>query len=112
MTSMSTERRAATQDNEEHGFLVAEQIRQLDKSSIDIILEPLGRNTAPALTLAALASSSEGQDALMLVMPTDHVIRDKAAFFASVKQGARLAGKGYLVTFGISPTMPETGYGY
>ncbi len=98
--------------NEEHRFLVAEQLRQLDKSAASIILEPVGRNTAPALTLAALDNDSKGLDPVLLVMPADHVIRDKAAFHQAVTKGAELASKGYLVTFGIIPTSPETGYGY
>jgi mannose-1-phosphate guanylyltransferase / mannose-6-phosphate isomerase len=98
--------------NEEHRFLVAEQIRQLGGKPSDIILEPAGRNTAPALTLAALAITQGGQDGVMLVMPSDHVIQDRAAFVNAVRQGAELAAQGALVTFGIVPTSPQTGYGY
>jgi mannose-1-phosphate guanylyltransferase/mannose-6-phosphate isomerase len=98
--------------NEEHRFLVAEQIRQLDRIAADIILEPAGRNTAPALTLAALALTRDGSDPLMLVMPADHLIQDTAAFHAAVREGAALAASGRLVTFGIVPMTPETGYGY
>jgi mannose-1-phosphate guanylyltransferase/mannose-6-phosphate isomerase len=98
--------------NEEHRFLVAEQIRQLDRTATDIILEPSGRNTAPALTLAALALTRDGGDPLMLVMPADHLIQDTAAFHAAVREGAALANSGRLVTFGIVPMAPETGYGY
>ena len=98
--------------NEEHRFLVAEQLRQLNESATSIILEPMGRNTAPALTLAAIDNHSKGQDPVLLVMPADHVILDKAAFHNAVAKGAELASKGYLVTFGIVPTRPETGYGY
>jgi mannose-1-phosphate guanylyltransferase/mannose-6-phosphate isomerase len=98
--------------NEEHRFLVAEQMRQLGKSSSSIILESLGRNTAPALTLAALALVQNAEDGVMLVMPADHVIQDSLAFHAVVQQGAALAQEGSLVTFGIVPTQAETGYGY
>ena len=99
--------------NEEHRFLIAEQMRQLGKAPADIVLEPVGRNTAPALTLAALALLKHApDDALMLVMPADHIIQDTDNFRAAVEQGAALAEKGRLVTFGIVPTAPETGYGY
>lgn len=95
--------------NEEHRFLVAEQLRQIDRIPSDILLEPVGRNTAPALTLAALATEP---DSVMLVMPADHVIRDRVAFHAAVERGYSEALAGKLVTFGIVPTQPETGYGY
>ncbi len=99
--------------NEEHRFLIAEQLRQLGKKPADIILEPVGRNTAPALTLAALAlQKTSPDDALMLVMPADHVIQNVSEFHAVVEAGALLAEKGLLVTFGIVPAAPETGYGY
>ena len=98
--------------NEEHRFLVAEQMRQQGTSPRSIMLEPLGRNTAPALTLAALALMRNGEDGIMLVMPADHVIQNAVAFHAAVQQGAALAQDGSLVTFGIVPTEPETGYGY
>jgi len=95
--------------NEEHRFLVAEQLRAIDRKPRDILLEPVGRNTAPALTLAALATEP---DSVMLVMPADHVIHDRAAFHAAVQTGYAEAASGRLVTFGIVPTQPETGYGY
>ncbi len=98
--------------NEEHRFLVAEQMRLLGKSPASILLEPLGRNTAPALTLAALALMQDAEDGIMLVMPADHVIQNAVAFHVAVQQGAALAQEGSLVTFGIVPTEPETGYGY
>lgn len=98
--------------NEEHRFLVAEQLRQIDRMPQDILLEPFGRNTAPALTLAALAVRAREPDALMLVMPADHVIRNQAAFHDAVQKGRVEALAGRLVTFGIVPTQPETGYGY
>ena len=98
--------------NEEHRFLVAEQLRDMNVAPADIVLEPVGRNTAPALTLAALAATSGGEDPLLLVMPADHVIRDIAAFHAAVRQATELAEQGRLVTFGIVPQSAETGYGY
>ena len=103
--------------NEEHRFLVAEHSRQLGMSPSCIILEPAGRNTAPALTLAALTLSdglgdAADSDPVMLVMPADHVIRDVKAFQSAVQRGAALAESGWLVTFGIVPTSPKTGYGY
>ena len=98
--------------NEEHRFLVAEQLRQIDRMPQDILLEPFGRNTAPALTLAALAVTAREPEAVMLVMPADHVVRDQAVFHAAVQKGKVEALAGRLVTFGIVPTQPETGYGY
>ena len=98
--------------NEEHRFLVAEQLRQIDRMPQDILLEPCGRNTAPALTLAALAIAAREPGSVMLVMPADHVIRNQAVFHAVVQKGRDEALAGRLVTFGIVPTQPETGYGY
>ncbi len=95
--------------NEAHRFLVAEQLRQLDLQPQAIILEPVGRNTAPAIALAALRARPE---ALLLVLPADHVIRDVKAFQAAVRAATSAAQAGKLVTFGIVPTAPETGYGY
>lgn len=98
--------------NEEHRFLVAEQLRQIDRVPRDILLEPFGRNTAPALTLAALAIATHEPDAVILVMPADHVVGDRSAFHVAVQKGREAALTGRLVTFGIVPTSPETGYGY
>ncbi len=102
--------------NEVHRFLAAEQVRGLGKAPSRIILEPVGRNTAPALTLAALALSDNHQgqelDPVMLAMPADHVIKDVEGFRRTVQEGAALAQCGYIVTFGIVPTAPSTGYGY
>ena len=95
--------------NDAHRFLVAEQLRQLDIRPQAIILEPVGRNTAPAIALAALRSAP---GALLLVLPADHVIRDVAAFQTAVRVATAAARAGRLVTFGIVPTGPETGYGY
>jgi mannose-1-phosphate guanylyltransferase/mannose-6-phosphate isomerase len=98
--------------NEEHRFLVAEQVRRLGKEPEAIVLEPQGRNTAPALTIAALYLVDKDADAVMVVMPADHVIPDPAAFTAAVEQAGQLAQAGYLVTFGVVGDKPETGYGY
>jgi mannose-1-phosphate guanylyltransferase/mannose-6-phosphate isomerase len=98
--------------NDEHRFLVAEQVREAGRKPAAIILEPAGRNTAPALTLAALALSKADAGAFMLVMPADHMITNVAAFQAAVTRALAIAGENLLVTFGIVPTSPETGYGY
>jgi mannose-1-phosphate guanylyltransferase/mannose-6-phosphate isomerase len=98
--------------NEEHRFLVAEQVAALGKTPETIILEPEGRNTAPALTLAALYLSCRVPDSLMVVMPADHVITDREGFLESVRRGRGPAASGSLVTFGVVPDTPETGYGY
>jgi len=98
--------------NEEHRYLVAEQVAALGKTPATIILEPEGRNTAPALTLAALYLARNTPDSLMLVMPADHVITEREAFLEAVHKGCGPAGVGSLVTFGVVPDAPETGYGY
>jgi mannose-1-phosphate guanylyltransferase len=95
--------------NEEHRFFVAEQLREIDALG-KIILEPVGRNTAPAIALAALAEKEN--DALLLVLAADHVIADQKAFTESVMRAVPLAEDGKLVTFGIVPNEPHTGYGY
>jgi len=98
--------------NEDHRFIAAEQVRQLGVSGASILLEPVGRNTAPAIALAALQAISKDPGAVLLVLAADHVIEDEAAFRAAVEQAEPLAASGKLVTFGIVPTAPETGYGY
>jgi mannose-1-phosphate guanylyltransferase/mannose-6-phosphate isomerase len=98
--------------NEAHRFLVAEQFRVLGRRPAAIVLEPKGRNTAPALTLAALAAVADGRDPVLLVMPADHTMRDEAGFRAAVTDGFTLAEQGAVITFGIVPDKPETGYGY
>lgn len=98
--------------NEEHRFIAAEQLRQIKQLSHNIILEPVGRNTAPAIALAAFAAQKKGQDPLLLVLAADHVVADKAIFQAAVMQARVLASDNKLVTFGIVPHKPETGYGY
>ncbi|PJK99801.1 mannose-1-phosphate guanylyltransferase/mannose-6-phosphate isomerase [Stenotrophomonas maltophilia] len=98
--------------NEEHRFVAAEQLQQVGAEAAAIILEPVGRNTAPAIAVAALEATRGGTDALLLVLPSDHVITDEAAFRSAVQAAASAADAGKLVTFGIVPTGPETGYGY
>ncbi|NGP53767.1 mannose-1-phosphate guanylyltransferase/mannose-6-phosphate isomerase [Thioalkalivibrio sp. XN8] len=101
--------------NEEHRFLVAEQLRAAGVKPAAILLEPVGRNTAPAVALAAataLQEQAQGVDPVLLVLPADHVIRDPATFRRAVAAGAKLAEEGKLVTFGVVPDRPETGYGY
>ena len=98
--------------NVEHRFLIAEQMREAGVAPAAIVLEPEGRNTAPAAAVAALLLAQKDPGALMLLMPADHVIRDGAAFQDAVRRAAAAAAKGYLVTFGIAPDAPETGYGY
>jgi len=98
--------------NEEHRFLVAEQLRQVGVEHASILLEPVARNTAPAIAAAALQARRDGDDPVLLVLPSDHVIRDAAAFRAAVREAFSAAADGALVTFGIVPSAPETGYGY
>ncbi|PWI03096.1 mannose-1-phosphate guanylyltransferase/mannose-6-phosphate isomerase [Stenotrophomonas maltophilia] len=98
--------------NEEHRFVAAEQLQRVGAEPAAIILEPVGRNTAPAIAVAALEATRDGADALLLVLPSDHVITDEAAFRNAVQAAASAAEAGKLVTFGIVPTGPETGYGY
>lgn len=98
--------------NNEHRFIVAEQLRANQTIASDIILEPMGRNTAPAITLAALAAIDNGDDPLLLVLAADHVIQDVMAFQRAVVNAREFAIQGKLVTFGIVPTQAETGYGY
>ena len=95
----------------DHRFIVAEQLREININSQEIILEPIGRNTAPAIAAAAMSLMHQPDD-LMLVLPADHVILDVNAFEIAVKSAAVAAEEGYLVTFGITPENPETGYGY
>ncbi len=97
--------------NETHRFSVAEQLAAIELDS-RIVLEPTGRNTAPAVALAALCIDADENDTLMLVMPADHIVKDISAFQTVVQSGAKAALDGQLVTFGIVPTRPETGFGY
>jgi mannose-1-phosphate guanylyltransferase/mannose-6-phosphate isomerase len=98
--------------NEEHRFMVAEQLRQMDLQAGALILEPKGRNTAPAVALAAVQAVAADPDSVLLVLPADHLIKDVGAFLAAVDKALPLAQEGKLMTFGVVPTAPETGYGY
>ncbi|MEM7282483.1 MAG: sugar phosphate nucleotidyltransferase, partial [Pseudomonadota bacterium] len=104
--------------NEKHRFLVAEQLRQIGVTPASIILEPVGRNTAPAVAVAALfglddaMTKNQNSDSVLLVLPADHVIANVDAFQSAVKVGYEQACQGKLVTFGIVADVPETGYGY
>jgi mannose-1-phosphate guanylyltransferase/mannose-6-phosphate isomerase len=96
----------------EHRFLVAEQLREIGVAPLGILLEPVGRNTAPAVAAAANYLRAIDPEAVMLVLPADHVIENVDAFYEAVAHASALVGQGALATFGIVPTAPETGYGY
>ncbi|WP_313400919.1 mannose-1-phosphate guanylyltransferase/mannose-6-phosphate isomerase [Stenotrophomonas sp.] len=98
--------------NEAHRFVAAEQLQQVGTTPSAILLEPVGRNTAPAIAAAALEARRNGDDPLLLVLPSDHLIRDVGQFHQAIEAAASIADQGKLVTFGIQPTAPETGYGY
>ncbi|WP_269790074.1 mannose-1-phosphate guanylyltransferase/mannose-6-phosphate isomerase [Stenotrophomonas sp. Iso1] len=98
--------------NEAHRFVAAEQLQQVGTTPSAILLEPIGRNTAPAIAAAALEARRNGDDPLLLVLPSDHLIRNVEHFHQAIIQAAAVAEQGKLVTFGIQPTAPETGYGY
>jgi len=98
--------------NQSHRFMVAEQLRQLKINNATIILEPCGRNTAPAVAIAALHALTGGEDPLLLVLPSDHLIQDVDKFQQALRSAAQIAAQGRLVTFGIVVERAETGYGY
>lgn len=98
--------------NDEHRFLAAQQLRELEDNRFNIVLESKGRNTAPAIAVAALLALKQDEDPLMLVLPADQVINDTGAFHDAIRQAEELAVQDRLVTFGIVPDSPETGYGY
>lgn len=98
--------------NQAYRFIIAEQLRELDFEDAQIILEPEGKNTAPAVTLAAFMLSKNDPDQLMLILPVDHLIEEESRFTAAIEKGSLLAKEGRLVTFGIVPTQSETAYGY
>lgn len=98
--------------NNDHRFLAAHQLQDIDITPDTIILEPIGRNTAPAIAMAALHIAAQGRDEVMLVLPADHVILDHPAFHATLAIGEKQANDGKVVTFGIVPDAPETGFGY
>ncbi|MDE1146809.1 MAG: mannose-1-phosphate guanylyltransferase/mannose-6-phosphate isomerase [Azospirillaceae bacterium] len=98
--------------NEDHRFIIAEQFREIAITPASIILEPFGRNTMPAAAVAALVALAQDPDAVLLLLPADHAILNNDAFQAAIGTAHALARQGYLVTFGITPQHPETGYGY
>ena len=98
--------------NEEHRFLAAEQLRKMGMENAPIMLEPAGRNTAPAVAIAAIQAQESGDDPVLLILAADHLIQDEAGFRASVTKALPQAEAGKLVAFGVVPTHPETGYGY
>ncbi len=98
--------------NESHRFMAAAQMQALNMTYSDIILEPVGRNTCPAITVGAMAAAKDGEDPDVLVLPADHIIREDDLFASAVRKGSELTSNGGIITFGIVPDRPETGYGY
>ncbi len=98
--------------NEEHRFMTAEQLRVIGVNADEIILEPIGKNTAPAIAVAALKAIKRDDDPVLLVLPADHVVEKVDDFYQAVQSGLEYAEQGDLITFGIVPNSPETGYGY
>jgi mannose-1-phosphate guanylyltransferase / mannose-6-phosphate isomerase len=98
--------------NEDHRFLVLDQLRELKLTPAAVLLEPIGRNTAPALTLAALQALEDGADPVLVVLSSDQTVTDEAAFTAALQRAVRVAGEGAIAILGITPDKPETGYGY
>ncbi len=98
--------------NEEHRFIVAEQMRELSIKPSSILLEPFGRNTAPAITIAALKALQIEKDPILLILSSDHEIKDNNKFLRAINLGIKHALEGYLITFGVIPSSPETGFGY
>ena len=98
--------------NDDYRFMVAEQVKETDITSNEIILEPFGRNTAPAIALAAFNAIRDGDDPVLLVLPADHVIADVETFQSALQVGKQQSEAGRLVTFGVVPDTPETGFGY
>jgi mannose-1-phosphate guanylyltransferase/mannose-6-phosphate isomerase len=98
--------------NEEHRFLALDQLREIKHVQATLLLEPMGRNTAPAITLAALQASENGQDPILVVTPADQTVQNDEAFTAALQQSIRAAALGAVVILGITPDKPETGYGY
>ncbi len=98
--------------NEEHRFIAAEQLRQIDINDADILLEPIARNTAPAITIASLRAIQNYNDPIIIVLPADHIIEDQKTFNKVLEKAIYFAKHGKIVTFGITPNKPETGFGY
>jgi len=98
--------------NEEHRFIVAEQLRQINSNNAGIILEPVGKNTAPAIAIAAMHLINENKDPILLVLSSDHLISDNQKFLESIKIASKIAEEGKMVALGVRPSKPEIGYGY
>lgn len=98
--------------SEEHRFLVLDQLREMKNVKAQLLLEPIGRNTAPALTLAALQATEKGEDPILVVTPADQTVQDQSAFTKSLHHSIEAASKGAIVVLGIKPTKPDTGFGY
>jgi mannose-1-phosphate guanylyltransferase/mannose-6-phosphate isomerase len=98
--------------NEEHRFLVLDQLREMKNIKAQLLLEPIGRNTAPALTLAALQAIDKGEDPILVVTPADQTLQDQLSFMKSLHDAIDLASKGLIIVLGIKPTKPDTGFGY
>ena len=98
--------------NEEHRFITAEQIREINVNPKSILIEPCSKNTAPAIAAAALHTFSEDEDPILLILPSDHLIKNNQSFLESIEEARLTALQGNIVTFGINPTHPATGYGY
>ena len=98
--------------NEEHRFIIAEQLREIGIKEKSIILEPIGRNTAPAIAIAALEATNKGKDPILLVLASDHYIKDESMFLKAIDSALEESKKGRIITFGVIPTSAETGYGY
>lgn len=98
--------------NESSRFMAAEQLREIGILDAQILLEPVRRNTAPAIAVAALHAQADGQDPILLILPSDHIIKNQEAFHTAIRTAEQAAAEGALVTFGIPPLGPETGYGY
>ena len=98
--------------NEEHRFLALDQLRELKDIQATLLLEPSGRNTAPALTLAALCALEQGDDPILLITPADQTIQNQPAFEKAMQSALQIAQTGAIAILGITPSTPETGYGY
>ena len=98
--------------NEDHRFIIAEQFREINIKPKSILLEPFGKNTAPAIALAAFKALETGDDPILLILSSDHYIKSSSVFRRTIKKGIEYSQKNRLVTFGIVPKSPDTGYGY
>ena len=97
---------------EEHRFLALDQLREMPEVSATLLLEPVGRNTAPALTFAALQAVKDGEDPILVVTPADQTVKNAVAFTDALQRSVRVAANGSIVILGVTPDKPQTGYGY